>query len=187
MKTIRFNQYYCGVIRSAAIVAGVVALATQVAYPASPDVIPKWIVLADASLPASAVHETAQLAQSDSAVPGGLATGAAAGEPTAADDAALVFQPHDCNRANVSGCAPHGGGSGSNGAASSGNSGAGSNSGAGGAGGAAGSGSGNSGASGSGKGGGGGSSGSGSGSSGGGSSGGGSSGGGSSGGGSSGG
>ncbi|MFD1997912.1 hypothetical protein ACFSNN_25735, partial [Paraburkholderia dipogonis] len=150
MKTIRFNQYYCGVIRSAAIVAGVVVLATQVAYPASADVIPKWIVLADASLPASAVHETSQLAQSGSAAPGGLATGEAAGEASAADDAALVFQPHDCSRANVSGCAPHGGGSGSNGAASSGNSGAGSNSGAGGAGG---SGSGNSGASGSGKGG----------------------------------
>jgi hypothetical protein len=116
VKTIRLNQYYCGVIRRAAIVASVVALTTQVAYPASTDVIPKWMVLVDAPLPASAMQGTAQLAQNDGVAPGGLATGAAAGEPTAADDAALVFQPHDCSGANVSECAPHGGGSGSNGA-----------------------------------------------------------------------
>ncbi|MEA3088306.1 MAG: hypothetical protein QOC89_6003, partial [Paraburkholderia sp.] len=178
MKTRGFNQYYCGVIRSAAIVAGVALLATQVAYPASTDVIPKWIVLADAPLPASGTHGATQLAQDEGSAAGVVATGTAPGEPTAADDAAVVFQPHDCTTGNVGGCVQRGGGSG-NGAASAGNNGASGNGASGGTGAGGGAGKGNGGGSGGGS--------SGGGSSGGGSSGGGNSGGGSSSGGSSGG
>jgi hypothetical protein len=125
MKTRIFNQYYCGVIRSAAIVAGVALLTTQVAYPASTDVIPKWMVLADAPLPASGTHGATQLAQDDGSAAGAVATGTAPGEATAADDAALVFQPHDCTTGNVGGCVQRGGGGSGNGAASAGNSGGG--------------------------------------------------------------
>ncbi|MFL9993922.1 hypothetical protein PQR58_21280, partial [Paraburkholderia sediminicola] len=181
MKTRKFNQYYFGVIRGAAVVAGVVLLVTQVAYSASTDATPKWIFHADTALPASDAHSATQLAQDDGSAAGAMATGTAADEPTAADDAAVVFSPRDCVKTTVGGCVQHAGGSG-NGAASAGDNGAGAS--GNGSGGAAGSGSGG------GKGNGNGSSSGGSsggGSSGGGSSGGGSSGGGSSGGGSSGG
>ncbi|NPT60474.1 hypothetical protein GNZ13_39480, partial [Paraburkholderia sp. 5N] len=96
MKTRKFNQYYFGVIRSAAIVAGVALLVTQVAYSASTDVVPKWMVLADAPMPASGAHSATQLAQDDGSATGAAATGTAPGEATAADDAALVFSPPPC-------------------------------------------------------------------------------------------
>ncbi|MFM0011992.1 hypothetical protein PQQ97_16705, partial [Paraburkholderia sediminicola] len=173
MKTRKFNQYYFGVIRSTAIAAGVALLITQVAYSASTDAVPRLMTVADAPMPASGAHAATQIAQDDGSAAGTAATGTAPGEPTAADDAAIVFSPRDCTSTSVGGCAQHRGG---NGAASAGSGGSGAS--GNGAGGAAGSGSGG------GKGNGGGSGG---GSSGGGSSGGGSSGGGSSGGGSSGG
>jgi hypothetical protein len=65
MKTTRFNQYYCVVIRQTMIVAGVVVLTTEVAYPASTEVIPRWMVLADASVPGNAGHATMQFAPDD--------------------------------------------------------------------------------------------------------------------------
>ena len=65
MKTRKFNQYYFGVIRGAAVVAGVVLLVTQVAYSASTDATPKWIFHADTALPASDAHSATQLAQDD--------------------------------------------------------------------------------------------------------------------------
>ncbi|MFM0501794.1 hypothetical protein, partial [Paraburkholderia caffeinilytica] len=180
MNTRKFNQYYFGVIRSTAIAAGVVLLITQVAYSASADTAPKWTTGADAPMPASGAHVAMQVAQNDSSAAGAAGADSASDEPTAAEDAALVFSPRDCIPTSVGGCQQHRGG---NGAASAGSGGEGaSGNGAGGAAGSAGGGGkGNGGGSG------GGGSSSGGGSSGGGSSGGGSSGGGSSGGGSSGG
>ena len=143
MKTRKFNQYYCGVIRSAAIVAGVALLVTQVAYPASTDAIPKWIASADAPLPASGVHGATQLAQDDGAAAGATATGTAARRTDRCRRCGRGVQSARLLSTSVGGCVHHAGGSGSNGAASAGNSSAGaSGNGAGGAGGAAGSGSG---------------------------------------------
>lgn len=93
MKNKSFNQYYCRVVRGAAIVAGVALLMTQVAHSASTDVIPKWIALAEAPLPASGALGATQLGQDDGSAAGAVAAGVAPGEIAAADDAAIVFQP----------------------------------------------------------------------------------------------
>jgi hypothetical protein len=141
MKTRRLYRYYFGILCNAAIVAGVIALATGAAYPASTDVIPEWMVLADTPLPGASEHGTTQAAQDSSAATDAVATGTAPADSSAADDAAALFTPRDCNSVNINGCNHHGGGSGSNGAASGGGSGA-SGNGAGGAGAGAGAGAG---------------------------------------------
>ncbi|OLL30044.1 hypothetical protein BTH42_19685, partial [Burkholderia sp. SRS-W-2-2016] len=127
MKTRKFNQYYCGVRRDAVIVAVLTALASQLGYAASTDVIPQWREIAAASAPAPAGSAPLLLAQND-----GAATGTQANTPTAADDAAAVFAPAGCGSLGLGGCGPHGGsgngaagGSANGGAAASRNSGTG--------------------------------------------------------------
>ncbi|OUL81726.1 hypothetical protein CA603_30050, partial [Paraburkholderia hospita] len=67
------------------------------------DVIPKWIVTADAPLPASGASAAMQPAQNDTA-----STGVESGTTTAADDAASVFLLKGCI-GNAGNCAPNGG------------------------------------------------------------------------------
>ena len=75
MKTRKFNQYYFGVLRSAAIVAGVVCSSLRSRIQRRRIWSPSGL-RADAPLPASSVHGATQLAQDD-----GAAAGAAGAQP----------------------------------------------------------------------------------------------------------
>ncbi|MFC0575189.1 hypothetical protein ACFFG2_18610, partial [Paraburkholderia solisilvae] len=95
------------------------------------EVIPQWVVVADAALPASSVSVAGQPGRGESGAPGEpVATGQSAADQTtvtAADDAAAVFTPDSCI-GNQNNCGPYArggarGGSGAAGAASSGGSG----------------------------------------------------------------
>ncbi|MBN3765883.1 hypothetical protein G3O01_34065, partial [Burkholderia sp. Ac-20365] len=107
MKTRKFNTYYYKVIRGTATLmvgAGSLMAAQLVQAASTDDVIPKWIVTADAPLPASGASAATQLATDDAA-----STGAASGATTtAADDAASVFLLRTCI-GNAGNCAPNGG------------------------------------------------------------------------------
>nr|MDW3662671.1 hypothetical protein [Paraburkholderia terrae] len=128
MKNKSFDTYYYNVIRGTAtfvVGAGTLIAAQFVQAASADDVIPKWIVTADAPLPASGASAAMQPAQNDTA-----STGAESGTTTAADDAASVFLLKTCI-GNAGNCAPNGGrgsgagaSAGATGAGSSGSSGA---------------------------------------------------------------
>ncbi|MGF6922288.1 hypothetical protein [Paraburkholderia sp. 40] len=104
MKTGKSDQYYCAMMRGAVVLA---VLAGGTAYGTSTDVIPRWIVLTDASRAQPGDSTPLLLVQND-----GAATGAEAGTATAADDAASVFAPAGCGGLGGPGCGRLGGGSG---------------------------------------------------------------------------
>jgi hypothetical protein len=106
MNTNKLATYYYRLIRGMAtfaVGAGTFMAAQFVQAASTEEVIPKWIVTADAPLPASGTSAATQLAQDDAA-----STGAQSGATTAADDAASVFLPKEC-LGNAGNCAPNGG------------------------------------------------------------------------------
>jgi len=124
MKTGTISRYYNGVMRGAVmqcvvVIAGMAGLASEVAYAASADVVPRSMVLTDTSSAVSAENAPLQLAQND-----GAATGPVGGTPSAADDAAAIFTPAGCE-AGVAGCGRYGGSGDGGAAGSSGNGGSG--------------------------------------------------------------
>ncbi|MGF6302838.1 MULTISPECIES: hypothetical protein [Paraburkholderia] len=117
MKTGKFNQFYCAMMRGTVILAGVSALTGEIAHAASTDKIPRWMVLADALRAQPGDSSPLLLPQND-----GAATGAGAGTATAADDAAAVFAPAGCGGLDAPGCGRLGGGNGGGGGGAAGSS-----------------------------------------------------------------
>ncbi|ALL62852.1 hypothetical protein K788_00029835 [Paraburkholderia caribensis MBA4] len=106
MKNKSFDTYYYNVKRGTAtfvVGAGTLVAAQFVQAASADDVIPKWIVTADAPLPASGASAAMQPAQDGTA-----STGVESGTTTAADDAASVFLLNTCI-GNAGHCAPNGG------------------------------------------------------------------------------
>ncbi|MEO1760205.1 hypothetical protein VOI32_40915, partial [Paraburkholderia caribensis] len=106
MKNKSFDTYYYKVKRGTAtfvVGAGTLLAAQFVQAASADDVIPKWIVTADAPLPASGASAAMQPAQDGTA-----STGVESGTTTAADDAASVFLLNTCI-GNAGNCAPNGG------------------------------------------------------------------------------
>ncbi|MEM5371041.1 hypothetical protein V4C53_34085, partial [Paraburkholderia azotifigens] len=106
MKTNIINTYYYKIRRGTATLvvgAGALMAAQWVQAASTEDVIPKWIVTADAPLPASGAPAAMQAAAGDTP-----STGAASGTTTAADDAASVFLLRTCI-GNAGNCSPSGG------------------------------------------------------------------------------
>ncbi|MEM5292591.1 hypothetical protein V4C55_44095, partial [Paraburkholderia sabiae] len=106
MKTGIINTYYYKAIRGTATLvvgAGAFMAAQSVQAASTDDVIPKWIVTADAPLPASGASAATQPAHGDAG-----SMGAEAGATTAADDASSVFLLRTCI-GNAGNCSPSGG------------------------------------------------------------------------------
>ncbi|MEI6001338.1 hypothetical protein H3V53_30465, partial [Paraburkholderia bengalensis] len=106
MRTRTFDTYYYLTLRGTAIFAvgaGTFMAAQFVQAASAEEVVPKWIVTADATLPASGASAATQPAVDDTA-----STGAQPESTTAADDAASVFLLKTCV-GNAGDCAPNGG------------------------------------------------------------------------------